>query len=60
VPVLGRLKDLKMSQVLYKISPDTSLGFASDSSSIEEDEEDITENNISDSEDVSHTETEKS
>lgn len=56
VPVLGRLRDLKLSQILYKISPDTCLEGTESSS----EEEDISENNISESESVSHTETEQS
>ena len=56
VPVLGRLKDLKLNQILYKISPDV-VSEGTESSS-EEDE--LSESQVSESNSVSHTETEQS
>ena len=56
VPVLGRLKDLKLNQILYKISPD----FVSDGSESSSEEDDMSDSHVSESESASHTETEQS
>ena len=55
VPVLGRLKDLKLNQILYKISPEV---ISDDTESYSEDEDEISESHISESDSFSHTETE--
>ena len=56
MPVLGRLKDLKLNQILYKISPD----FVSDGSESSSEEDDMSDSHVSESESASHTETEQS
>jgi hypothetical protein len=56
VPVIGRLRDLKLQLILYKINQDTGLD-TGDSTS---EEEEPCSSNLSSSESLSHTETENS
>ena len=57
VPVVGRLKDLKLQLILYKVNQDAVMPETGDSTS---EEEEPCSSNQSSSESLSHTETENS